>query len=647
MIKKIFFLQVLAIVSSVSAQTIMTIQNEPVSTEEFKKIYLKNNPKSNSFSRKDLVEYVDLFVLYKMKLLDAKELRLDTIQAVKVDYTKYTDQLAQNILNDKNYVDNIVKETYEHTKSDLKLAHIMVKCDPNASPKDSLLAYNKMKFIKDKITSQNFAEMAKENSEDKASAVNGGMLGYITAFMTTSDFESVAYATPLGAVSNIIRTNIGFHILKVIDKRPARGRVKVAHIYTNNQKEEDEKANLSKTQIDEAYKNITSKKMTFEEAVAKYSIDKSTSEKGGELPEFGISEMIGEFEERAYGLKNIGDVSQPFKTDFGWHIVKLLDKIPVKSFEESKVMIKQKLEKDPRISNVKAIVLDKIQKKYQLKENGYVLDAFQKSIPDTFFKNKNWILKQSKEKDQALFTIDNRNYSLSDFASYLNSNFNGTLANSSKDFLGSVYREFRERMVWDYAKMKLKQENEEFRMMDIEYQNGLMIFELMDREIWKKAVLDTIGAKKLYEEVKNDYKYGQRVEVYLVKTRSKEIAEKVKAMAKTKKSLKDAFASLKKTKDSLEIIYDVITYEKGELADLDKQDWKVGATFQTYFEDEKTNAIGQIVKVIEPMIKPFADIRGRIQNLYQTRLEQQYHESLRKKYSSNINQIELNKIIKD
>jgi len=104
---------------------------------------------------------------------------------------------------------------------------------------------------------------------------------------------------------------------------------------------------------------------------------------------------------------------------------------------------------------------------------------------------------------------------------------------------------------------------------------------------------------------------------------------------------------LKKTKDSLEIIYNLITYEKGELPDLDKQDWKVGTTFQTYFEDEKTNAIGQIVKVIEPMIKPFSDIRGRIQNLYQTRLEQQYHQSLRKKYSSNINQVELNKIIKD
>ncbi|MFY7860682.1 MAG: peptidylprolyl isomerase, partial [Chitinophagales bacterium] len=264
MIKKIFFLQVLAFVSSVSAQTVMTIQNEPISTEEFKKIYLKNNPKSTSFSRKDVMEYVDLFVLYKMKLQDAKALRLDTIQAVKDDYTKYTDQLAQNILNDKNYVDNIVKETYEHTKSDLKLAHIMVKCDPNASPKDSLLAYNKMKFIKDKTTSQNFAEMAKENSEDKASAVNGGLLGFITAFMTTSDFENVAYATPVGAVSNVIRTNIGFHILKVIEKRPARGRVKVAHIYTNDQKEEDKKANLAKTQIDEAYKNITSKKMTFE-----------------------------------------------------------------------------------------------------------------------------------------------------------------------------------------------------------------------------------------------------------------------------------------------------------------------------------------------------------------------------------------------
>ena len=629
------------------SQTLMTIDNQSISLDEFKKIYQKNNTAAVSYSRKDINEYLNLFTLYKMKLMHAQALRMDTMTAIQDDYVKYTDQLVKKMLTDKNYVENIYRSQYEHMKLDVKVAHIMVKCDQNASPSDSLIAYNKIKFIRDKTTPSNFAEMAKENSEDKGSAVNGGTLGFITAFMTADDFEEQCYTTGINALSPIFRTQFGYHILKVLDKRAARGRVKAAHIYINDKSEEETKKKIAETEINKAYKELINK-VPFDQVVAKYSKDKSSIEKQGELPEFGVSEMIQEFEDQAFALKNKGDFTKPFKTDFGWHIIRLNERLPIKSFEESRDYIKQRLERDPRIVNMSQVIAQRVADKYQMKENSSTLNEFIKMIPDTFFANKKWVIKvQNKLSNESLFSLDNKNYTLGQFASYSNSKFNATVSPKSADLVKAMYNEYRERMLWDVAKAKLKAENEDYRNLETEYMNGLMIFELMDREIWKKAVNDSNGSKKIYEELKNDFKYNTRMNVESVVTRNKEVNEKLNIASIGYKSAKDLLNAMKKTSDSNEVIYMEKTIEKGDDPKLDAQKWIVGNVF-SYFDDvEKTYSINYVQKVLPPSVKPYTEIKGRVQNIYQTRLEAQYNQSLKNKYKVNIMQDVLNKIIKE
>lgn len=251
---RIIILISLAFIASISyAQELMIIGQEKVSVDEFLRIYQKNNQSTTSYSEKDVQEYVELFTLFKMKLQEAKRMRLDTLPMLKEDYQKYTDQLVQNHFVDKNYIDNIWKAQYEHMKYDVKVAHIMVKCAPNANPSDTLIAYNKLNYLRQQATKDNFAKLATENSEDQSSAIKGGLLGYITAFMTFPEFEQPCFQTPIGAISSIFRTQYGYHIIHVLDKRVARGKIKVAHIYLKNRRSQKLQKNRFKRPISRLY----------------------------------------------------------------------------------------------------------------------------------------------------------------------------------------------------------------------------------------------------------------------------------------------------------------------------------------------------------------------------------------------------------
>ena len=626
----------------VSAQNLMTVGKENVTIDEFKKIYQKNNNAKASYSQKDISEYLDLFTLYKMKLQEAREKRIDTLSALKDDYQKYTDQLVQNTVVDKNYVENLLKAQYEHTKFDVKVAHIMVKCTQNASAQDTALAYNKLKFIRDKTTKDNFASQAKENSEDKASSVNGGLLGYITAFMTFPDFEDQCYSTPVGQLSPIFRTQFGYHFLLIMDKRPARGRVKVAHIFM---KKADDKSDEKK--MNEAYAQIMSKKMNFNEAVQKYSEDASTKDKNGELPDFGVSEMVQDFEDQSFSLKNIGDISKPFKSEYGWHMVKLIEKKPVQTYELSKDFIKQKMERDPRLTNLRMVAYEQLAKKYNLQENKAVYDNFSKFLVDTFFMQKKWVLNYDKSnKSQVLFSFDSKPYSVEQFVNFANQNFNTASSRNKNDILKAMYDAYRERNVWEASKLKLQKENEDYRNLESEYMNGLLIFEIMDREIWKKAVLDTNGAKKVYEKVKNDYWYKDRASLEGLKSKNKELIANLVNQLKNA-SAKNLMAQIKKTKDSNDVVYFERIIEKGDYPAIDEAMNKGANTTFSFEDEDKMSIAARLVNILPPSIKPYNDIKGRIQNLYQNQIESEWNSYLRKKYPVQINQAELSKLIKN
>lgn len=639
---RIIILISFAFIASISyAQELMIIGQEKVSVDEFLRIYQKNNQSTTSYSEKDVQEYVELFTLFKMKLQEAKRMRLDTLPMLKEDYQKYTDQLVQNHFVDKNYIENIWKAQYEHMKYDVKVAHIMVKCAPNANPSDTLIAYNKLNYLKQQATKDNFAKLATENTEDQSSAIKGGLLGYITAFMTFPEFEQPCFQTPIGAISSIFRTQYGYHIIHVLDKRVARGKIKVAHIYLKK----SEKPEVAEKQIQEAYKQIMSKKLTFENAVKKYTEDASTKETYGVLNEFGVSEMVNDFEEQCFALKNPGDLSKPFMTEYGWHLVKLIEKIPVKGYEDSKDYIKQRMANDPRVNNLKGIAYSRMLDKYKFTEPPANLSPLMANMPDTFFMIKNWVLKPMKAiESNTLFSFAGKSFNLKDFTNYVNANYNTASSKSKKDAIDAMYAAYKEKVIWQMAKDLLSAEDKTYSQLESEYMNGLLIFEIMDREVWKKALADTLGSMKMYEEVKSNYWFKDRVMLEGIKTKKTEGLDTY-IQSLTSLSAKVVFEKIKQSKDSNEFVYYERTIERGDYPEIDKA-MDAKAISVQFKDEDKSSILAKVVKLLPPSIKPYSEIKGRIQNLYQNKLEKEWGRSLRSKYPVKINNIELSKIIK-
>ena len=305
---------------------LLTIADEQVTLAEFERIYRKNNNEA-SLNRQTPEEYLDLFINFKLKVKEAESLGMDTTTKFINELEGYRKQLAKPYLTDDETKEIMIQEAYQRSKLDINASHILIKLSEFATPEDTLAAYIKITEIRDRILSgEDFETVAKATSEDQSVNRNGGNLGYFTAFAMIYPFETIAYNTSVGEISMPFKTNYGYHILLIHDKRPARGQVKVAHIFVRNPEgmsEEQKKEAYEKTQM--IYDSLQMG-TDFAYMASTYSEDPSSARNGGETPWFGTGRMFPEFEDACFSIEEKGDINKPFKSMLGWHIIKLLDK---------------------------------------------------------------------------------------------------------------------------------------------------------------------------------------------------------------------------------------------------------------------------------------------------------------------------------
>lgn len=368
--------------------TLMTVDGRPVSRSEFEAIYKKNN-KDAAVTKEALDEYLDLFINYKLKVRAAEEAGLDTVSKFKSELEGYRRQLARPYLIDRSLNDNLMQEAYQRLGQEVRASHILVQLPADPTPEDTLAAWKKVTALRARVVGgEDFAKVAtgKGGSDDPSAAKNGGDLGYFTALQMVYPFETVAYGTPVGQVSQPVRTRFGYHIIKVVDKRPARGEIKVAHIMIRSTDQDaPEKKAAAEKKIQEAYSRVKSGELSFADAALKYSDDEATNAKGGELPMFGTGKMIESFEDKAFGLQNDGDVSVPFQTPYGWHIVKRLEYKAPPTFDEVKGELKSKISRDSRAEITRKKFLADLRTEYHYKDFPKDVKALAKVVDTTIF----------------------------------------------------------------------------------------------------------------------------------------------------------------------------------------------------------------------------------------------------------------------
>ena len=527
---------------------IETLGATPVYTSDFLYVYRKNNPtgaaagtdKAEQEARPStsLPEYLDLYTNFRLKVLDAEARGLDTTAAFRRELDGYRQQLAQPYLTEKSVTDQLVKEAYDRMQQEVSAAHILILVGPEADPKDTLAAFNKITQIRQRVTSggEDFGKVAATESQDPSAKQNGGSLGYFSAMQMVYPFENAAYRTKPGEVSPVLRTKFGYHVMKVNTRRPAQGEIKVAHLMvraTPGMPKDDSLA--AKKKVDEIYARVV-KGEDWGKLVSQFSEDQGSSQQGGELPAFGTGRMIPSFEEAAFKLAKAGDIAPPVQTPYGWHIIKFLERKPLPPYSEMEQSLRSRVAKDSRSELNKTAFLKRVRTENDVKDvaatRKLVIEKADTALVSGHFTYLDDV-KKNKLLAAPLYTIKGQPTTVRDFYAWLKTNQKARPKGASPQYVMGLYvDEFTETRLTDYEKANLDTKYPEYRSLVREYRDGILLFQLMDEKVWSKAIEDTTGLKKFFADHKEEYKWGPRVDATVISAADKATLDKALALMK-------------------------------------------------------------------------------------------------------------------
>ncbi|OUJ75277.1 peptidylprolyl isomerase [Hymenobacter crusticola] len=519
-----------------------TLGTHEVPASEFAYVYRKNNSAAPEFGTKPSVtEYLDLYTNFKLKVLEAEQRGLDTTQAFKQELAGYKQQLAQPYLTEKSVTDQLVREAYDRMSKEISASHILIRVAPDADPKDTLAAYQKTTALRQRITGgEDFNKIAREASEDPSARENGGKLGYFTAMQMVYPFESAAYRTPVGQVSQPVRTRFGYHLIKVNDARPAQGEIKVAHLMIRATPGQPKADSLTaKKKIDELYSRLQ-RKEDWEKLVTQFSEDAGSAANGGELPPFSTGRMIPSFEEAAFKLQKPGDISAPVQTPYGWHIIKLIEKQAIPTFAAMEPTLKSKVAKDSRSELNRTAFLKRIRTENQFVENkvgkDYIFSKADTSLVSGHFKYTTPAAATKASKgpsdNSTLFTIQGKPYLAKDFLAFVQQNQRPRTGSEPRYAMQLLYDQYVDQSLTDYEKANLETKHEDYRMLVKEYRDGILLFQLMDEKVWSKAIEDTTGLEKFFAENQSKYQWEPRVHGTVISAASPDLLTKAQQQMK-------------------------------------------------------------------------------------------------------------------
>lgn len=618
-------------------EVLFTVDNNPYYTDEFVRVYKKNLDLVKDDSQKDLDKYLELFIGYKLKVEKANKLGLQNGSSYQNELKSYRNQLSKNYLNDSKVTNELVQEAYDRMQQEVRASHILVLVDEGASPADTLKAYQKVVAIKKRLDAgEDFVTVAKDASEDPSAKDNGGDLGYFSAFRMVYPFENAAYRTKVGQISKPFRTRFGYHIIKVVDKRANRGEVTAAHIMLLKQDENGPKENAKST-IEEIYQKIQQGE-NFESLAQQFSDDKSSSVRGGVLQRFGSGQLSSEeFENVAFGLKEKNQISTPFETQFGWHIVKLIEKHPVGTLADTKAELEDKIKRDERSLLITNSLAKKMRSKYSFTKDAKVIGKVKSVVTDKIY-DKSWVVPDDfKEVNSVVLTLNkDKKVTAKPFLDFINNSQKGTLTSKpTSKLVDELFEKFTDEQLIAYYNENLENEFLEFKYVMDEYRDGLLLFDLMEKEIWNRAKTDTLGLSTYFKNNIKNYQWKKRFQADILSSTDLKIIQKAQKFLKKGKSLeyikeqlnKDGKVNVISKSGLYEEDYDVLSQFKGLTKGVSTILTKDNYYFVVQVTDEKPAGA-----------KELSECRGRVISDYQQYLELHWVDELKKEFTVKVNQ---------
>ncbi len=618
------------------AQPLFTYGAKSVSKDEFLKAYNKNNtetaPTDQSYR-----DYLDLYTRFKIKVQAALDAKLDTLPNQKQELAAFRGQVVESYMNDDASVNVLMDEAMERSNKDLHLAHIFVAASSTATAEQIQQAQQKIKAAFARLQAgDDFTKTALTYSEDPSAQSNKGDLGFITVFVLPYAVESLVYNTAVGKFTEPSRSKNGFHIFKVLEERKAFGKMRAAQIllaFTPDATDAQKQATAKKA--DSLY-NALQQGSDFKQLAAAFSNDNLTFQTGGEMMAFGVGRYTPAFEKAAFALEKDGDISRPILTEFGYHIIKRLQHLPIQTDKTNKQWqddIKQQILQSDRMEVSKKVLYKKIIQLTGVKK----LPVNEKSLSlltGNILQNKQAVIPAGLTASTPLFTVGKKTFRVKDWQAYLES-IRGMEDLRAGKTNAQLLDQFIETAALDYYRDNLETYNKDFAYQLNEFKEGNLLFEIMQRNIWDKASVDSVGLKKYYDSHKNNYWWEASADAIILTAAGEAAAEEAR------KQLAADYHSWKKILESGDgaIQADSGRFELGQIPVVERTNFQPGLiTAPVKNETDHSLTFAYIIKLRrdrEP--RDFTDARGFVINDYQAALEDKWITELKKKYPLKIN----------
>jgi peptidyl-prolyl cis-trans isomerase SurA len=498
---------------------LLTIGGKPVDKNELIYLISKGNSTedvSKGMSREEFEENLSLFVNYKLKVREAEELGLDKSVEFTREFASFQENLKAPFLIKNSLEEGELRKAYSRMQEVVRASHILFQFPPNASRDDSLIVLKMALKVKGEIEQNgDINALAEQYSDDPSAKINKGDLGYFTSLQMVQPFEDAAYNIQTGKVSDPVLTNFGYHLIQVKDRQPNPGQVRISHILVRIDENSSTGEDLARRKIADIYTEIQKENTVWEDIVKTYSEDPASSKNGGILPWFSVGSMIPEFEIAAFSLTEIDEVSPPVRTQYGYHILRLEDKKPLESFESMEENIRSRILRDSRSTMIQSQVMAIQKARYAFDENEIAIEALSASMNSLSGSAFIPALENANEASQTLFTLKGKTYTSQDLANFVREE--EIIPRSNNGIFDAWYEQFTASKLNQAEEADLLANNTEYQMLLKEYRDGILLFSLMNEEVWQKGILDSLGQVSFYTKNIKNYQWKSRVNAFVVK----------------------------------------------------------------------------------------------------------------------------------
>jgi len=635
--RKLIWIALVFVGAQLNAQEVLfTVGNQSITTEEFKAVYEKNKGVGAALDPKTPEQYLELYVNFKLKIAEAYAQQRDTATGFKNEFGGYRAQLAKPYLSDQGAEEELIKQAFSRMQEEVRAAHIMIALEANALPSDTLKAYKQLVELRKSILSgkTKFENAARETSADTWSAKNGGDLGFFTVFNMVYPFESAAYELEVGELSMPVRSQYGYHLVKLLERRSASGIVRVRHIFfASNGKSSLQEQQRAERSANEIYSRLEGGEDFI--SLLEFSEDRKTKDAMGELPEFGINNMMPAFEAAAFALEAPGEYSTPVETSIGWHVIQLIEKKPLPTFDELKSELKKKVNRDVRSRVGATRFMKRLKSEYDFAIDERWLGRTMNLVDKNAFGTGAWEI-PTLSRDRVVATFANEKIYQSEVLEFWSKNQNQSSEAVRVEFLRVLFNAYSNDRLIAYEDGQLEKKHADFRNLVREYKEGILLFDLTQEAVWNKAAQDSAGIAAHYELIKEDYRWEDRVRAtYWVSTDEK-LARKIAKW--TSKNKVEKVQELLENEDALSVAIQNGTYEQDDNSVIQAVWQEESGVFGPVELDNGSFVVVQIDEFIPSAPKALNEIKGLVIASYQDALEKEWVNALKSKFEVNVNE---------